>query len=88
MMIIAVSFLFFIVLLCIFIVYRLNIYIETLEAKVEKQIEFTENLMQSMKEIVHENYLLADGRLKKLMIQNERTVIYNGVKVEESKYEL
>lgn len=45
----------------------------------------SENLMQSMKELVHEDFLLTDGRLKKMVYQKEKKKIYNGVRLEEEE---
>ncbi|MEO6305587.1 MAG: hypothetical protein ABIP51_20660 [Bacteroidia bacterium] len=66
----------------------MNIYINVIENKFNKQIELTENLKQSLKEIVAEDALQNDGRLKKYRIQNERNFIYNGNKADENEYEL
>ena len=73
-----------VVLLFVFI-YKLNLYIGTLEEKLKAQIYLTENLKQSMKEIIAEDFLQNDGRLKKFNIQTERNVIFNGVRAEESE---
>lgn len=75
-------------LFCIYAIYRLNVYIASLEEKVDKQIELTENLKQSLKDILAEDTLENDGRLKKYRIQKERNFIYNGTKAEEGNYEL
>lgn len=85
-----VSIIFILLLLSfsIFSIYRLNIYISSLEEKIKKQNELTENLFQSMKEIVAEDALQNDGRLKKYRIQKERNFIFNGNKADERDYEL
>ena len=71
-----------------FLVYRLNIYIINLEKKIEEQVTLTENLKQSLKEVIADDYLQNDGRLKKFRIQKERNFIYNGRKLDEQDYEL
>jgi cell division protein FtsL len=77
------------VLFCIYLVYRLNLYIASLETKIQNQEILAQNLMQSLKDVIAEDALGNDGRLKKFRVQNERNFIYNGVaKVEEDKYEL
>jgi cell division protein FtsL len=76
------------ILFCVYIVYRLNLYIEQLEKQVKDNITLTENLKQSLKDIIIENALENDGRLKKFRIQKERNVIFNGNKVDENDYEL
>lgn len=74
-----------IVILAIYIIYKLNIYIKSLEKVVNKQIELVENLTQSLKEIVAEGYLQNDGRLKKFTYQKEnRKIIFNGRSEEET----
>ena len=78
-----------IMLFCIYLVYRLNIYISSLEKKIQDQTILTQNLMQSLKDVIAEDALANDGRLKKFRVQNERDFIYNGAaKAEEDKYEL
>lgn len=71
--------------LSIYISSRLFVYIKKLETKVEEQIEKNDNMFQSLKELVHEDYLLTDGRLKKLIYQKEEGRIYNGIKIEEQE---
>lgn len=67
----------------IYINARLFVYIKGLELLVEKQIEKNENMFQSMKEIVQNDFLMNDGRLKKFLYQRDNTFIYNGVDVRE-----
>jgi len=76
-----------ILLTVLYVIYKLNIYISKLEDRLKKQIELTENLKQSLKEIIADGFLLDDGRLKKMHIQTERNVIFNGVKVSEETVE-
>lgn len=71
-----------------FLIYRLNLYIINLEKKIEEQTTLTENLKQSLKEVIAEDFLQNDGRLKKFRIQKERNFIYNGTKLDEQDYEL
>lgn len=78
------SFVFILFFLLGYVLYRLNVYLSILEDKLSAQIRLTENLKQSMKEIIAEDFLQNDGRLKKFQIQNERHVIFNGVRVDES----
>lgn len=71
-----------------YILYRMNIYLSSLEERLVSQITLTENLKQSMKEIIAEDFLQNDGRLKKFQIQTDRHVIFNGVNVQEEFVEL
>lgn len=73
---------------CFYAVYRLNWYIVSLEKKIQEQIDVTNNLRQSLKEIVAEDTLENDGRLKKYRIQKERNFIYNGIKADQEDFEL
>jgi len=77
-----------IVAISIYISARLFVYIQKLESKVEEQIEKNENMYQSLKELVANDYLLTDGRLKKLIIQKEGKRIFNGVKIDEQQIEI
>lgn len=72
---------------CIYLLINLNKYIEKLERDFLKQIEKTENLHQSLKDIISEDALENDGRLKKFRIQKERNFIYNGSKAQEDTHE-
>lgn len=78
------------ILVCflLYSIYKLNSYITGLEEKLGDQITLTENLKQSMKDIIVEGFLQNDGRLKKFNIQTDRDVIYNGVQVQDSYSEL
>jgi ribosomal protein L30E len=68
-----------------FVIYKLNLYIKSLEDKVGKQIILVENLTQSLKEVIAEGYLQNDGRLKKFSYQKEnRKIIFNGRSEEET----
>lgn len=67
--------------------YKLNLYISKLEESHAEQIKLTGNLRQSLKEIVAEDFLLNDGRLKKFLIQKEKNVYFNGA-TNENTYEL
>lgn len=80
--------LFLLILFSIYSIYRLNIYIEKLEEILKKKIQLVENLNQSLKDIVAEDALNNDGRLKKYNIQKERNFIYNGIKADEDNYEI
>ena len=79
-----------IIIIAIFflIVYRINLYVVKLEEQIKRQIEISENLFQSLKDVVAEGMLENDGRLKKYKIQNEKNFYYNGTKLEERNYEL
>ena len=78
-------------LLFIFLIYinsKLFVYIKKLEDILNLQITKSENLQQSIKEIVQEGYLLNDGRLKKFLYQKDNNYIYNGVNIQEENIEL
>lgn len=79
------SLVFFFFILFGYVLYRMNVYLSTIEMKLANQITLTENLKQSMREVIAEDFLQNDGRLKKFQIQNERHVIFNGVRVDESQ---
>lgn len=69
------------ILLFLYVNARLFTYIKTLESTIQSNITKTENLFQSIKEIVHDDYLLNDGRLKKFRFQKENNKIFNGINV-------
>lgn len=66
---------------------RLFVYIRGLEKKVAEQIQKNENMYQSLKEIVADDFLMTDGRLKKFRMQEEKEKIYNGIRVEDTEVE-
>jgi cell division protein FtsL len=70
------------------LVYKLNLYIAKVEQQFQEQVQLTGNLKQSLKELVADGFLLDDGRLKKLNIQQERNMIYNGLRADEVTHEL
>lgn len=76
------------IVICIYINSRLLKYIVTLENKIDVQVQRNENMFQSLKELIHEDFLLNDGRLKKMMYQKERNKIFNGVNVEDQNIEI
>lgn len=78
----------FVLFITIYICSRLLVYIQKLESKIEQQIEKNDNMYQSLKELVANDYLLTDGRLKKLIIQKEDRRIFNGVKIDEQQIEI
>lgn len=73
---------------CIYSIYKLNIYITKIEEKLSEQIKLTENLKQSLKEIIAEGFLKNDGRLKSFVMPKERNIIYNGIKLTEEEKEI
>ncbi len=75
------------ILITLYVNGRLFLYIKKLEDKVQKSTNLSENLMQSLKDLVHEDFLLNDGRLKKLTYQKEKKKIYNGVLLQEEETE-
>lgn len=75
------------VLFFIYLVARLYSYIKKLESNVIEKIQLLENLQHSLNELVEEDFLLKDGRLKKFSIQKNRNRLYNGIKVEEQEAE-
>jgi hypothetical protein len=69
----------------IYLFSRLFVYIKGLEEKVIEQVQKNENMFQSMKELVQDDFLLNDGRLKKFMYQKEKNGVYNGIRVEDQE---
>lgn len=67
----------------IYINARLFAYIQRLEGNLESMKELNQNLFQSLKELVQEDFLLNDGRLKKFMYPKEKNRIYNGIAVQD-----
>jgi cell division protein FtsX len=86
--VIVIAILFILCGILFYFLYRMNIYLSSLEERLAYQITLTENLKQSMKEIIAEEFLQNDGRLKKFQIQSERHVIFNGVQVQDEFIEL
>ena len=76
------------IVILFYLMYRMNIYLSTLETKLAQQITLTENLKQSLKDIIADDFLQNDGRLKKFNIQSERHVIFNGVHIDDQVGEL
>lgn len=72
----------------IYINARLFAYIKGLEAITQENVTKTENLHQSMKEVIQDEYLLNDGRLKKFRFQKDNVKIYNGINVIDQEVEL
>ena len=68
---IIISVIIFLFILFILFFARLFVYVLKLEQRVIQQEELAKNLMNSVKEIVQENYLKNDGRLKKFLIEPE-----------------
>jgi cell division protein FtsL len=64
---------------------RLFAYINKLETKIDNMQEKSDNMYQSLKELVQEDFLLADGRLKKFIYQKDRNNVYNGIKVQDQE---
>lgn len=54
---------------CIWMIWRLNIYVAKLEKTIEENQELTENLFISLKSVVAEGMILPDGTMKKVIIQ-------------------
>jgi len=80
-----------IILVLVFSVYinsRLFRYIVGLEEKIQDQIKRNDNMYQSLKELVQDDFLLSDGRLKKMMYQKEKNRIFNGINIEEQNLEI
>jgi len=63
---------------------RLNQYIIQLENKIENTTVIIENLKQSFRDVmVDASFLLDDGKMKRMPIQKEKNMIYNGIDLEE-----
>ena len=87
-LIIITTILFILFCLICFVLYRINLYLNTLEEKISYQTALIENLKQSLKEIVAEDFFQNDGRLRKFQIQTERDIIVDGINVEENYFNL
>lgn len=82
----AISVLFLLFGAVIYIFARLFSYIKKLEDKITEFADKTDNMHQSLGELVQEDFLLSDGRLKKMLYQREdKNNIYNGIKVNDSE---
>ena len=71
----------------IFLIYinsRLYVYINSLEEKIKICIDKNDNMYYSLKELIQEDFLLKDGRLKKFIYQKEKNYIYNGKNLENN----
>lgn len=77
-----------VVAVTIYINARLFAYIKKLEDKVIEQKNLNDNLFNSMQELVQNDYLLSDGRLKKFTYKDDRNKYYNGVKVDDQEVNL
>lgn len=67
-------------LLAFYLFYKLNEYITHLESKIEETLIITQNLKQSFRNVmIDSSFLLDDGKIKKQLIQDDKTSIYNGV---------
>lgn len=76
-LIISIIVLIVILLFVLFIVSRLFVYTLTLEDEVKKNREIQNNILRSLSEIVNEDLLNEDGRLKKMRIQKPKKPIIN-----------
>lgn len=66
---------------CAYLIIRLNTYIETLESKLKESIHLTQNLKQTLLDIlVDKSYLLDDGKVKKDLYQKDIDPMINGIK--------
>lgn len=79
---------FFTVAAVVYINSRLFVYIKNLEKIVQEQVDKNDNMFRSLKELVQDDFLLSDGRLRKFVYQKERNKIYNGVRIEENDIEI
>lgn len=78
---------FVILAVSIYINARLYVYITGLEELIRQQISKNDRMFQSLKELVQEDYLLTDGRLKKFAMEKDKNKIYNGISVEDQESE-
>jgi len=82
-----------IILFCLFILntyilIRLNRYLGIIEKGIKENLELTQNLKQSFKEVLtDDSFLLDDGTIKKMQYQKEKNIIYNGLKLDEETKE-
>lgn len=57
-----------IAIFCLWMVWRLNLYIASLEIKIEENQELTENLLISLKNLTSSGLINPDGTMKKQLI--------------------
>ena len=75
--------------LSFFIFKGLNSYIASLEDKIAKNIQVTENLKQSFRDVLLDaTFLLDDGKIRPTPIQKEKNIIINGNPVIEEGKEI
>jgi len=70
---------------------KLNAYISKIEVVIQQNLELTENLKQSFRDVfVDHTFLMDDGKIKPMLIQKEKSAIINGLgaRVEEENVEL
>jgi len=66
----------------------LNRYLGIIEKGIKENLELTQNLKQSFKEVLtDDSFLLDDGTIKKMQYQKEKNIIYNGLKLDEETKE-
>lgn len=71
-----------------FIMIRLNDYIQKLEEKIESTLTIQENMKQSFRDVLADkSFLLDDGKIKKTIMEETRTNIYNGNNLNEESVE-
>lgn len=85
---IIISILLVLISLCLYGIYRLNLYISKLEKIILEQVRLSNNLKDSLKELVVDGFLLEDGRLKKYLYTNNDLVVFNGVDVKDQITEI
>jgi len=71
-----------------YLVAKLYVYILGLETKLTEAITKNDNMYESLKELVADDFLLKDGRLKKFRIDSDSNRMYNGVVVDEEESEI
>lgn len=77
------------IVLSFYLFKKLNSYIGTIEVLVSQNIVLTENLKQSLRDIMVDGmFLLDDGKVKPLPIQKEKPSILNGAILEEQQINL
>jgi len=78
----------FIIFILVFIIVRLNKYMEILERKIDSQTVIIENVKQSFRNIMTDgSFLLDDGKIKKTIFEEDKVSIYNGTSIQDEGIE-
>lgn len=63
----------------VYLFYKINKYINSLELKIQDNTIVIENLKQSFRDVlINENFLLDDGKITKTLLERKVPQVYNG----------